>query len=116
MPHALIVDDDTIASQALAELVADQGFTTARAETVKLGVINTYSGPSANLGEQIDRGIRLYVKQHEKDLPPGVKREIIRRDDTGPNPEVAKRIAQELITRDRGIDLLKTVLCRPPMP
>ena len=77
------------------------GFTTARAQTVKLGVINTYSGPSANLGEQIDRGIRLYVKQHEKDLPPGVKLEIIRRDDTGPNPEVAKRIAQELITRDR---------------
>ena len=29
MPHALIVDDDTIASEALAELVADQGFTTA---------------------------------------------------------------------------------------
>jgi branched-chain amino acid transport system substrate-binding protein len=77
------------------------GVTAARAQTVKLGVINTYSGPSANLGEQIDRGIRLYVKQHEKDLPPGVKLEIIRRDDTGPNPEVAKRMAQELITHDR---------------
>ena len=72
----------------------------ASAQTVKLGVINTYSGPSANLGEQLDRGIRLYVKQHEKDLPPGVKLEIIRRDDTGPNPEVAKRMAQELVTRD----------------
>ena len=72
----------------------------AMAQTVKLGIINTYSGPSANLGEQLDRGIRLYVKQHEKDLPQGVKLEIIRRDDTGPNPEVAKRMAQELITRD----------------
>ena len=83
----------------------------AMAQTVKLGIVNTYSGPSANLGEQLDRGIRLYVKQHEKDLPPGVKLEIIRRDDTGPNPEVAKRMAQELITRDHvqllaGTDLL----------
>jgi branched-chain amino acid transport system substrate-binding protein len=76
--------------------VATAGF----AQTVQLGIVNTYSGPSANLGEQLDRGIRLYVKQHEKDLPPVVKLEIIRRDDTGPNPEVAKRMAQELITRD----------------
>ena len=35
MPHALIVDDDTIASDALAELVADQGFTTACADSVQ---------------------------------------------------------------------------------
>ena len=74
----------------------------ASAQTVKLGIVNTYSGPFAAVGEQLDRGIRLYVKQHEKDLPPGVKLEIIRRDDTGPNPEVAKRMAQELITRDQG--------------
>lgn len=72
----------------------------AMAQTVKLGVVSTYSGPFAAVGEQLDRGIRLYVKQHEKDLPAGVKLEIIRRDDTGPNPEVAKRMAQELITRD----------------
>ena len=70
------------------------------AQTVKVGVINTYSGPFAGVGEQLDRGIRLYMKQHEKDLPAGVKIELIRRDDTGPNPEVAKRLAQELITRD----------------
>ena len=35
MPHALIVDDDTIASEVLAELVADQGFTTACAGSVQ---------------------------------------------------------------------------------
>src|SRR5215469_8972666 len=79
------------------------------AQTVKLGVIDTYSGPFAAVGEQMDRGIRLYVKQHEKDLPPGVKLEIIRRDDTGPNPEVAKRMAQELITRDHVQLLAGTV-------
>jgi DNA-binding NtrC family response regulator len=35
MPHALIVDDDTHAAEALAELVGDQGFTTACADSVQ---------------------------------------------------------------------------------
>jgi branched-chain amino acid transport system substrate-binding protein len=83
--------------------------TTGSAQTVKLGVVDTYSGPFAAVGEMLDRGIRLYVKQHESDLPPGVKLEIIRRDDTGPNPEVAKRVAQELITRDHVQLLAGTV-------
>ena len=30
----------------------------AQAQTVKLGVVNTYSGPFADVGEQLDRGIR----------------------------------------------------------
>ena len=81
-------------------------------QTVKLGIVNTYSGPFAAVGEQLDRGIRLYMKQHEKDLPPGVKLEIIRRDDTGPNPEVAKRMAQELITRDH-VQLLAGAIYTP---
>ena len=84
----------------------------ASAQTVKLGIVDTYSGPFAAVGELLDRGIRLYVKQHEKDLPPGVKLEIIRRDDTGPNPEIAKRMAQELITRDR-VQLLAGTIYTP---
>jgi branched-chain amino acid transport system substrate-binding protein len=70
------------------------------AETIKIGVINTYSGPNASLGDQIDKGISLYVKEHQKDLPEGVTLDLVRRDDTGPNPDVAKRLAQELITRE----------------
>src|SRR5581483_6783539 len=68
--------------------------------TVKIGVILTYSGPQASLGDQIEKGLDLYVKEHEKDLPSGVHVELVRRDDTGPNPDVAKRLAQELITRE----------------
>jgi branched-chain amino acid transport system substrate-binding protein len=82
------------------------------AQTVKVGIINTYSGPLAGGGDQLERGIRLYMKLHEKDLPPGVKIELIRRDDTGPNPEVAKRLAQELITRDK-VQLLAGVYWTP---
>ena len=84
----------------------------AHAQTVKLGIVDTYSGPFASVGEQLDRGIRLYMKLHEKDLPPGVKLEIIRRDDTGPNPEVSKRLAQELITRDH-VNLLAGTIYTP---
>jgi branched-chain amino acid transport system substrate-binding protein len=82
------------------------------AQTVKIGVILTYSGPAASLGEQIDNGIKLYVKEHEKELPAGVKLAIIRRDDTGPNPDVAKRLAQELITRDK-VQFLAGVVWTP---
>lgn len=72
----------------------------AASETVKIGMILTYSGRDAALGEQIDRAVDLYVKLHEKDLPPGVKVELIKRDDSGVNPDLAKRLAQELVLRD----------------
>jgi hypothetical protein len=39
--------------------------------TVKIGFINTYSGPFAQAGDELDKGVRLYIKEHEKDLPPG---------------------------------------------
>jgi branched-chain amino acid transport system substrate-binding protein len=84
----------------------------AAAQTIKVGVILTYSGPAASLGDQIDKGLSLYVKEHEKDLPSGVKVELIRRDDTGPNPETAKRLAQELITRDH-VQFLTGVVWSP---
>ena len=82
------------------------------AQTVKVGLINTYTGPLAGPGDQMERGIKLYMKLHEKDLPPGVTIELVRRDDTGPNPEVAKRLAQELITRDK-VQLLTGVVYTP---
>lgn len=85
----------------------------AEADTVvKIGVINTYSGTEAQAGEEIDKGLKLYVKEHEKDLPPGVKIELVVRDDTGPNPDVAKRVAQELITRDK-VQMLTGVIWTP---
>jgi branched-chain amino acid transport system substrate-binding protein len=73
----------------------------APAQTIKIGVINTYSGPFATLGDLIDKGFRLYMKQNADKLPPGVKLELIVRDDGGPNPDKAKQLAQELIVRDR---------------
>jgi len=71
------------------------------AQTVKIGVISTYSGPTAAQGDQLDKGVKLFMKLNGSKLPPGVKVELVIRDDAGANPDNAKRIAQELIVRDK---------------
>ena len=73
-------------------------------EPVKIGVILTFSGQFADPAAQIDNGIKLYMEQHG-DQVAGRKIEIIRRDAGGPNPDVAKRLAQELVVRDK-VDIL----------
>src|SRR5258708_9671407 len=74
----------------------------AAAQTVKIGVVLTYSGPQASLGDQIDKGLSLYVKEHEKDLPAGVKVELIKRDAPAPNPHLAQPMPTALVTPDRA--------------
>jgi branched-chain amino acid transport system substrate-binding protein len=52
----------------------------------------------------MDNGIKLYMKQ-KGDTVAGKKIEIIRKDTGGIAPDVASRLAQELITRD-NVDIL----------
>jgi branched-chain amino acid transport system substrate-binding protein len=85
----------------LAAVALSLAAATAAAQTIKIGFVGTYSGPGAAAGDQLDKGVKLYMKLNGDKLPPGVKVEIITRDDTGPNPDVAKRISQELIVRDK---------------
>ena len=80
-------------------------------QTVKIGFITSYSGLNGNLGPYMERAVRLYLKQHEKDLG-GVKVELITRDDTGPNPDKARQLAQELVVRDK-VQLLAGVIFTP---
>jgi branched-chain amino acid transport system substrate-binding protein len=84
---------------------------TAAQTVVKIGNISSYSGFVAQAADQAQKAVDLYVKGHEKDLPSGVKLEIIRRDDTS-NPEIGKRLAQELITREH-VQLLTGVILSP---
>jgi branched-chain amino acid transport system substrate-binding protein len=81
------------------------------AQTVKVGLINSYTGFVSQPADQGQKGTDLYIKEHERDLQPGVKIEILRRDDTS-NPEVGKRLAQELITRDH-VQLLTGFVLSP---
>ena len=73
-------------------------------QTVKIGLIMAYSGQFADTAAQMDNAIKLYIKQHG-DTVAGKKIEIIRKDSGGPNPDVAKRLAQELVVRDH-VDIL----------
>ena len=73
-------------------------------EVVKVGVILAYTGQFADPSAQIDNGIKLYMERHG-DRVAGKKIEIIRRDVGGPMPDVAKRLAQELVVRDK-VDIL----------
>src|SRR2546425_7068091 len=71
---------------------------------VKLGLVGEFSGPFAEYGQQIYGGMKAYMKQHG-DTVAGKKIEVVQRDTTGPAPDVAKRLAQELVTRD-NVDFL----------
>ena len=81
------------------------------ADTVKVGLILPYSGPFASLATIMDDAVKLWMKQNG-DTAGSTKIEIIRRDSTGPSPDVAKRLAQELITRD-GVQILTGFVFTP---
>lgn len=95
----MIMNRKWFQAAATAALVAGMALPAA-AKTIKIGIVTTLSGPLAQPGLSMNKGLKLYVKLHEKDLPKGVKVELITRDDTGIAPATAKRLAQELITRD----------------
>jgi branched-chain amino acid transport system substrate-binding protein len=70
-------------------------------DTVKIGMINEYSGQFADTGNMIDNGLKLYMKEHG-DTVAGKKLEVIRKDTGGIAPDVSKRLAQELVVRDHA--------------
>jgi len=73
-------------------------------DTIKIGLILPLSGQFADTGVQIENGIKLYMKQHGDSIG-GKKIELVTKDVGGINPPVAKRLAQELVTRDK-VDIL----------
>jgi branched-chain amino acid transport system substrate-binding protein len=78
---------------------------------LKVGLIMPYSGQFADTATQMDNAIKLYVKQNG-DTVAGRKLEFIHRDTGGIAPDVAKRLAQELIVRE-GVDILGGFVLTP---
>src|ERR1700704_5881689 len=68
-------------------------------DTVKIGVVMSFSGQFADTGTQIGNGIKLYMKQNG-DTVAGKKIQIINKDSGAIAPDVAKRLSQEVIVRD----------------
>jgi len=86
-------------------------------DSVKIGLVHSMTGGLAPVGKQVMAGIRLYMQQHG-DTVAGKKVEIILRDDTT-IPDVAKRLAQELIVNDKvhflGVGITPVAMAIAPL-
>lgn len=90
-------------SQIAWSVLVTLGLTTAAGaadEPIKIGVIASYSGPYADYGRQFDDGIALYLEEHGGKLA-GRPVQIIKKDAPGAAPDLAKRLAQELVVKDK---------------
>ncbi|MFZ3323844.1 MAG: ABC transporter substrate-binding protein [Usitatibacter sp.] len=74
------------------------------AQDVKIGVVGPFSGTAADYGKQMEAGMKAWLRLNGDSIA-GHKVQILARDTGGPNPDVAKRLAQELVTRDK-VDFL----------
>src|SRR5450631_4134395 len=75
------------------------------ADPLKIGLVLPMSGPFADYGMQIEHGIRLYLAANG-DTFAGRKVELIIKDDSpGTAGDVSKRLAQELVVKDK-VDIL----------
>lgn len=66
---------------------------------IKIGLLAPFSGPFADFGDQMVKGIDLYVHRHGNSVA-GHKIVILKRDANGVDPAQTKRQAQELLTRE----------------
>jgi branched-chain amino acid transport system substrate-binding protein len=103
----------------MAAIALSFAFPAAAQETIKVGLLITYSGPSGISGQLSDNVIKLFQQKHGSTAA-GKKIEFVKRDTTGPNPEVAKRLAQELIVREKiqiliGPDFTPNALAVAPL-
>lgn len=83
---------------ALVMLVASRG--SAADDTIKIGILGQFSGPFAIAGAQFRQGVEAYVAANGT-KPGGRNVEILYRDIGGANPAAARRLAEELIVRDK---------------
>jgi len=72
----------------------------ALAQEVKVGVVLPYTGIGAELAQQIERGMELYLKLNADKVKPYTIT-FIKRDSKAPNGAEAKVAVQELLTQDK---------------
>ena len=94
---------------ALAALAVMSG--SAVAQEIKVGVVLPYTGIGAELAQQIERGMELYLKLNPDAVKP-YKITLIKRDSKAPNGAEAKVVVQELLTQDK-VDALAGFVYSP---
>jgi branched-chain amino acid transport system substrate-binding protein len=89
---------------ALAAAASIAAGTASAQETIKIGAVQSMTGPFNQNGKETMAGARLYMQEHG-DTIAGKKIEIVLKDDASV-PDVGKRLAQELIVNDKVVLLL----------
>ena len=119
MPYRLARQRRRVLKSAVAALALAVVSPAFAADPFKIGLILPLTGPFASTGKQIEAACRLYMQQNG-DTVAGRKIELIVKDDTGVAPETTKRIAQELVVRDKvnvlaGFGLTPLALASAPI-
>jgi branched-chain amino acid transport system substrate-binding protein len=83
----------------------------ADAPPLKIGVVYSYTGSNADAGPVLDAAVNAWLAQHKGQIA-GRKVELIKRDDTGVAPDVARRLATELVVQDH-VDFLMGSIYTP---
>ena len=100
-----------VAVAALAGLAVAATGQVASAQEIKVGVVLPYTGIGAELAQQVDRGIEIYLKLHADEIKPYTFK-FIKRDSKAPNGAEAKVDVQELLTQDK-VDVIAGFIYSP---
>lgn len=96
---------------AFMALVALVRPTTAQQPPLRIGVVFSFTGNGGPIGKSFDNALAAFQKKFG-DTVAGRKIEILRRDDGGPAPDVARRLASDLVATDK-VDLLAGLVFTP---
>lgn len=94
-----------------ATVISAGGARSALAQEVKVGLVLPYTGVGAELTQQTERGMELYLKLNPDQVKP-YKITLIKRDSKAPNGAEAKVAVQELLTQDK-VDVIAGFMYSP---
>jgi branched-chain amino acid transport system substrate-binding protein len=80
--------------------VATLAVTAQAQDSIKVGFVGPYTGPFAVAGQSFRHGVEAYQALHGNEAG-GRKVEVIYRDSAGADPTLAKRLAEELVVKDK---------------
>ena len=88
-------------------------------DPLKIGIVVPLSGVYADHGKQMINGFNLYLKEHGNQVA-GREVVLVVKDETGPSPDVVKRIVQELIVKEKveliaGFDFTPNAIAIAPL-
>src|SRR5438128_9083909 len=110
---------NTLKTFALAGMITLMPVVAQAAEPIRIGVVIPLSGVFAEHGQQMQNGIKLFMKQHGNQVA-GRDIVIVYKDETGPAPDLAKRLVQDLVIQDKvsfiaGFDFSPNALAAAPL-